>query len=69
MAYGTDIDSLSPDHHWSMDGALADSQGSATLTNTGCVFTDTGICEDASACMTSNAVTDRIPKQAYLPAR
>lgn len=60
MAYRDDIDSLSPDHHWAFDGDSTDSIGSVIATDTSVLYTGTAICEDATNCMSSNAITDRV---------
>ena len=61
MAYGDDIDVLSPDHRWSFDNVLTDSVGSVTITNTGCDFVTTPLCEDSTYSIQANGTTsDRL---------
>jgi hypothetical protein len=60
MAYSDDISGLGADHHWAFDGDALDGIGSANGTNTGCLFTGSAIAEDATNCMTTNGVGDRI---------
>ena len=61
MAYGDDIDGLGADHRWDFDGNSNDAVGSANGTNTSVIFTDGAITEDATNCMTTNAIAgDRV---------
>ncbi len=60
MAYSADIDALGCQHRWSFDGDYLDDVGSANGTNTGTIATDAAICKDATNCITSNGVGDRV---------
>lgn len=60
MTYSTDIDALLPDHRWALDGNSADSVGSTDGTDTSMLYTSSGICEDATNCAETNAISDRI---------
>jgi len=60
MAYSNDISALGMEHHWSFDGDSVDGIGSVVATNTSVIFTDSAIAEDATNCMTVNAVGDRV---------
>jgi len=56
----TDIAALGADHLWDFDGDAVDGLGGTSGTNNGCIFTDAAIALDASNCMTTNGLTDRI---------
>lgn len=60
MAYRDDISALGADHHWDFDGDSLDQIGSVNGTNTGVIFTDGAIALDATNCMTTNGLTDRV---------
>lgn len=60
MAYSTDISNLNADHHWKFDGNSNDAIGSANGTDTSVLYTGSAIAEDATNCMSSNAVGDRV---------
>lgn len=60
MAYGSDIDALGFQHRWAFDGDLLDAVGSVNGTNSGAILTRPAICEDATNCMTTNGVSDRV---------
>ena len=60
MAYSTDISNLNPNHHWKFDGDSTDSIGTANGTDTTIIYTDSAITEDATNCMTTDAVGDRV---------
>jgi len=58
MAYGTDIDTLNPDHRWDFDGDALDQVGSVNGTATSIIYTSAGICRDVTNCAETNATTD-----------
>lgn len=58
--YSTEVAALNPDHSYSFDGNANDGTGSANGTNTGGIFTDSAIAEDATNCLTTNGLTDRV---------
>lgn len=60
MAYSDDINALNPSHAWSFDGNANDRIGSANGTNTGGLFTGSGLCEDVSGYWTCNSINDHI---------
>ena len=60
MAYRDDISALGADHHWDFDGDALDQLGGVNGTNSGCIFTDSAITEDATNCATTNGPGDRI---------
>jgi len=60
MAYTADIQALNPDHHYPFDGDVLDKVGTVVATNSGCILTDGAICEDATNCLTTNAVADTV---------
>ncbi len=60
MTAQTDISGLGADHLWDFDGDALDGIGSVNGTNSGCIFTDGNIALDATNCMTTNDLTDRI---------
>ena len=60
MAYSDDIQNLGADHHWKFDGDSLDAVGSANGTDTSITHTGSAIAEDATNCMTVNAVGDRV---------
>ncbi len=58
MAYGDDIDALSPDHHWDFISNVTDQVGSLTTTATGLLYTGPALCEDAANSMEVSADND-----------
>ncbi len=60
MAYRDDISALGADHHYDFDGDALDQIGSVNGTNSGCIFSDSAITLDATNCMTTDGLTDRI---------
>lgn len=60
MAYSDDIFSLDADHHWDFDGDALDQIGAVNGTNSGGIFSDAAIAADATNCMTTNGLTDRV---------
>ncbi len=60
MAYGADIDALGADHRWDFDGDSLDQIGSINGTDTSMLYTSAAICEDATNCAETNAITDRV---------
>lgn len=58
MAYTADIQALSPSHHFKFDGNATDEIAALASVDTSMVSTDSSICNDATYCMTSNAVDD-----------
>jgi hypothetical protein len=58
--YTTQVATLNPDHSYSMDGNANDGTGSANGTNSGGIFTEAAIAEDATNCYTVNGLTDRV---------
>jgi hypothetical protein len=51
---------LGGQHLYDFDGGVTDSIGTSDGTNSGCILTDTAICEDATNCLTTNATSDRV---------
>lgn len=60
MAYSDDIAAIGADHLWKFDGNSNDDIGTANGTNSGVLFSNPAIAEDASNCMTVNGVADRV---------
>lgn len=60
MAYSSDISGLGADHHWKFDGNSNDAIGSVVATDTSVIYTSAAICLDATNCLETNAVTDRV---------
>jgi hypothetical protein len=61
QTYTQFIADLGTDHHWDFDGNSTDNIGSANGTDTSVIYTDSAITEDATNCMTTNAIAgDRV---------
>jgi hypothetical protein len=60
VAYRDDIDALNPDHHWVFETDGTDRVGTATATNSGCVFTASAIAEDATNAVRADGRADRL---------
>lgn len=60
MTIAADISGLGADHHWDFDGDSLDQIGSVNGTDTSVVYSDGAITLDATNCMTTNALTDRV---------
>jgi len=60
MGYITEVKKLNPSHLFKFDGNSTDDVGSADGTDTSVIYTDTAIAEDATYCMTTDAIEDRV---------
>ncbi len=60
MAYRDDIAALGAQHLYIFDGNSNDDIGTSNGTNSGVIFTDAAIAEDATNCMTTNGRADRV---------
>lgn len=60
MAYGDDIDALSPDHRWSFNNVLTDAVGSADGTlSAATLVASTVMCEDNTYALLTDGINDR----------
>lgn len=60
MAYRDDIAALGANHHWDFDGDSLDQIGSVNGTDTSVLYTSSAIALDATNCVETNAISDRV---------
>jgi hypothetical protein len=60
MTVAADLVALGADHHWDFDGDSLDQIGSVNGSDTSVVYTSGAIALDATNCMETNALTDRV---------
>lgn len=60
MAYADDIDALSPDHAYSLDGDLLDRISTAHGTASGATLVGAAVCEDVTNALLTDATAERV---------